>query len=32
MVGSLIYYTDTHRFFDNHYYEIMDIMKGLEDE
>jgi hypothetical protein len=32
MVGTLIYYTDTHKFFDSHYYEIMDIIRGLEDE
>ena len=32
MVGSLIYYSDTHRFFDTHYYEIMDIVEDLEKE
>lgn len=32
MVGSLIYYTDTHRFFDTHYYEIKDILDDLEKE
>lgn len=26
MVGSLIYYTDTHAYFDKHYDEIQDLM------
>lgn len=32
MVGSLIWYTDTHRFFDRYYYEIIDILEDLEKE
>lgn len=31
-VGMLIYYSDTHKFFDNNYDDIMEIAKELEDE
>lgn len=30
MVGSLIYYSDTHKFYDTHYHEIEDIRYDLE--
>lgn len=30
MVGSLIYYCDTHKFYDTHYSEIEDIRYELE--
>lgn len=30
MVNSLIYYTDTHRFFDTHYDEIEEVRYALE--
>jgi hypothetical protein len=29
MVSSLIYYSDTHKFFDTHYYEVMEIVEDL---
>lgn len=32
MVWSLIYYHQTHAFFDTHYYEIMDILWDLNDQ
>lgn len=32
MVWSLIYYKDTHEFFDKHYDEIEDIRNELQDE
>jgi hypothetical protein len=31
MIGSLIYYTDTHKFYDKHYYEIESLREALED-
>ena len=31
-VGSLIYYNDTHKFFDYHYSDIMEIAEELEEE
>lgn len=31
MVGSLIYYRDTHKFFDTHYAEIEDMRDGWKD-
>ena len=31
MVGSLIYYSDTHTFFDTHYEQIEDIREEFED-
>jgi hypothetical protein len=31
MVGSLIYYHDTEKFFDHHYYEIMELKEEFED-
>lgn len=31
MIGSLIYYQDTHRFFDKHYSEIEEIRYELEE-
>jgi len=27
MVSSLVWYSDTHKFFDTHYYEIMEIIQ-----
>ena len=30
-VGSLIYYRDTHKFFDDHYYEIDELRTDWED-
>ena len=32
MVSSMIRYTDTHKFFDEHYYEIQEIRDELEDQ
>jgi hypothetical protein len=32
MVGSLIYYRDTHEFYDRHYNEIEDIRAELEEQ
>ncbi len=32
MVGSLIYYKDTHEFFERHYDEIEDIRAELESQ
>lgn len=32
MVGSLIYYRDTHKFFDTHYAEIEEIRQLFMDE
>lgn len=32
MVGSLIYYTDTHTFFDIHYHQIEELRSYFEDE
>ena len=32
MVGSLIYYKDTHEFFDKHYNEIEDIRMELQED
>lgn len=32
MIGSLIYYTDTHKFYDRHYYEIENLREELEEE
>ncbi|WP_457750188.1 DUF7222 domain-containing protein [Sulfurimonas sp.] len=32
MVSSLIYYKDTHEFYDKHYQEIEDIRCQLEDD
>ena len=32
MVSSLIYYKDTHEFYDKHYNEIEDIRCQLEDD
>ena len=31
-VSSMIYYTDTHKFYDTHYDEIEDIRLELQDE
>ena len=31
MIGSLIYYTDTHKFYDKHYYEIEEIREDLQE-
>lgn len=31
MVGSMIYYRDTHAFFDRHYDEIEELREGYED-
>ena len=31
MVGSLIYYTDTHKFFDNHYDEIEELRQEYQE-
>ena len=31
MVGSLIYFKDTHAFFDTHYYQIEEIREEWED-
>lgn len=31
MVRSLIYYTDTHKFFDEYYEEIQDVLEEQED-
>lgn len=31
MIGSLIYYCDTHKFYDKHYYEIETLREQLED-
>lgn len=31
MVSSLIRYTDTHKFFDEHYEEIQDVLEEQED-
>lgn len=30
MIGSLIYYIDTHKFYDTHYHEIEDLRYDLE--
>lgn len=32
MVNSLIYYSQTHKFFDKYYYEIIDIIEELSNE
>ncbi len=32
MINSLIYYTDTHRFFDTFYDEIEEMREAVEDE
>jgi len=32
MVSSMIYYKDTHEFFDKHYEEIQEIRDELEDQ
>lgn len=32
MVGSLIYYTDTRKFYDRHYHEIEELRYELEEE
>ena len=32
MVGSLIYYHDTHAFFDKHYHEIEEIRHAIQDD
>lgn len=32
IISSLIYYTDTHRFYDQHYSEIEDIRYELQEE
>ena len=32
MVSSLVYYTDTHAFFDRHYQEIEDLRQQTEDD
>lgn len=32
MVGSLIYYTDTHKFYDTHYDEIEELRNRLEED
>lgn len=31
MIGSLIYYTDTHAFYDKHYAEIEDLRSSYEE-
>ena len=31
MIGSLIYYTDTHSFYDTHYHQIEEIRNEYED-
>ena len=31
MIGSLIYYNDTHAFFDTHYYRIEELRKEYEE-
>lgn len=31
-IGSLIYYADTYKFFDEHYEDIMDMLQEIEDE
>lgn len=31
-VGSLIYYHDTYKFFDEHYEDIMDLVEELKDQ
>ena len=31
MIGKLIYYTDTHAFYDKHYYDIEEIRYELEE-
>jgi hypothetical protein len=31
-VGSLIYYTDTHKFFDKYYTEIMELAEEVEEQ
>jgi len=31
MIGSLIYYTDTRKFYDRHYHEIEELRYELED-
>lgn len=30
MVGKLIYYCDTHKFYDTHYYEVEELREELE--
>lgn len=32
MIWALIYYSDTHKFYDKHYNEIEDIRSELQDE
>ena len=32
MVGSLIYYHETHAFFDEHYHEIEEIRHQIQDD
>jgi hypothetical protein len=32
MVSSLVWYSDTHKFFDTHYYEIMEIVEDLAND
>jgi hypothetical protein len=32
MVNSMIYYEDTHKFYDKHYDEIEEIRSKLKDE
>ena len=32
MIGSLIYYKDTHNFYDEHYYEIEEIRSELQED
>ena len=32
MVSSLIWYSDTHRFFDTFYYEIMELVEDLANQ
>lgn len=32
MVSSLIWYRDTHKFFDTYYHEIMEILEDLTDQ
>lgn len=32
MVSSLVWYSDTHRFFDTYYYEIMEILEDLTNQ
>ena len=32
MVGSLIYYHETHAFFDKHYHEIEEIRHQIQDD